>query len=168
MAKQQGFIPDIDESEKHTCWALYMGGFEASEILKELPGLSESMLLAWITRDGWAKDRKAVKDARRKKNPPQESALAKVFAPDKREENVKKFKEKAGEIAVEDIEHWKKMKPKERLDHAAPIASLNGVHRKNLEMDKEAEESRGHININFLTMPAPEAAKIIDAVEIDP
>lgn len=165
---RKSFIPDIDESEKHTCWALYMGGFEAADILKELPGLSETMLRAWITRDGWAKDREAIKGARRKKNPPQESALAKVFAPDKREENMKKFKEKAGEIAVEDIEHWAEMKPAERLAVAKPIASLNGVHRKNLEMDKEAEESRGHININFLTMPAPDAVKMIDAIEIEP
>lgn len=166
MAKQS-FIPDIDESEKHNCWAMYMGGFEVAEILKEFPGLFESTLRAWITRDGWAAKREAIRVARRKKNPPEESALAKILDPNKREDNIQRFKEKAGEIAVKDIEHWASLEPEKRLEVAAPIASLNGVHRKNLELDKEVEQSRGHININFLTMPAEKAVKVIDAVEIE-
>lgn len=158
----KSFIPTIDETEKHAAWALYMGGFDAGEITAQLTDLNINTLKSWISQDGWAKERQAVNAARAAKNPPHESPMVKVFAPDKKAENVKIFKEKTGEIAAADAKHWaEEMKPKDRLNAAEKIAALNKAHRSNLDLDAEAPGERGHISLTFLSNP--DAVRVIQS-----
>jgi len=146
------YIPAIDESEKHACWAHYMAGFEKQEI-SELLGVNVNTLAAWIKKDGWVQRREELRAANRKKNPPEKSPLAKILAPDKLAKNVERFKEVAGVIAVEDIEHWKQLAPEERLVVAPAIGTLNKVHRANLDLEKEDAGTGSAINISFLNNP---------------
>lgn len=151
-ANMESFIPAIDESEKHACYVLYMAGFVAEEIVSEV-GVNVNTLKAWITKDGWFRKREEINVARKKKNPPEEHPLAKMLAPDRAEKNIKRFKEVAGEIAVEDIEHWRDLNPQERLVVATAIGTLNKVHRSNLDLDKEEPGGKSAINISFLNNP---------------
>lgn len=156
------YIPAIDESEKHACWALYMGGFTADEIVAEV-GVNINTLKAWITKDGWFRKREEINAARKKKNPPEEHPLAKMLAPDKLAKNVERFKEVAGVIAVEDIEHWRDLKPEERLVVAPAIGTLNKMHRSNLDLEKEEAGGRSAINISFLNNPGAVVELVDDA-----
>lgn len=154
-------IPPIDESEKHAAWALYMGGFDADEIVGQL-GCNINTLRKWISADGWFKEREAVAAARNKKNPPEKSPMAKVFAPDKKAQNVQIFKEKTGTMAAEDAKHWADMMgPEERLAAAPNIAALNKAHRSNLDLDAEAPGQNGHITLNFLNA-GDSAARLLE------
>lgn len=146
------YIPPIDESEKHACWAHYMAGYEKQEI-SDLLGVNVNTLAAWIKKDGWVQKREDLRAANRKKNPPEQSPLAKMLAPDKLAKNVERFKEVAGVIAVEDIEHWRDLKPEERLVVAPAIGTLNKMHRSNLDLEKEEAAGRSAINISFLNNP---------------
>lgn len=147
-------IPDVDETEKHTAWALYMGGFDAVEIVAKMPDLNINTLKSWISQCGWFKEREAVNAARREKSPPEKSPIAQVFNPDKKAENIKVFQEKTGEIAAKDAEHWAdEMTPKQRLEKAEKIAALNKTHRANLDLDAEIPGERGHISLTFLNCP---------------
>lgn len=154
------FIPAIDETEKHAAYALYMGGFDAGEIVAKLEGLNVNTLKSWISQDGWFKKREAINAARREKNPPEKSPMVKVFAPDKKDENVKIFKEKTGQIAKEDAEHWAELTPDARIEVAPNIAALNKMHRSNLDLDAETPGQQGHISLTFLGNP--DAVRIID------
>lgn len=165
----ESYIPAIDESDKHMAFALYMGGWTKDEIISQV-GCTHSCLSAWITREGWAKQKEAIAEARRKKNPPEKSHVVGMLAnPERKAENVRIFQEKTGHMAKEDAEHWADLKPEERLIVAPAIASLNGVHRKNLELDREQAGDKGLINITFLN--SPNAVRQLDdseVVEINP
>lgn len=156
------FVPPIDNSDQHTAYHMYMGGWQPKEIAIELK-IKEPTLRSWIDRGKWNKEREAIKKHARKLKPPEKSGIAKVISVDKREENIAKFREKSGEMAVEDMEHWAKQTPAKRLKSAEKIKSLNSVHRANLELDREGEGGRTLISLNFLNNP--DAVKIIEDVK---
>lgn len=157
-------IPDVTDTEKHAAWALYMGGFEASEIVERMPDLNINTLKSWISisGDGWFREREAINAARREKNPPEKSPIVQVFNPDKKAENIKVFQEKTGEIAAKDAEHWAEgMTAKERLEKAEKIAALSKTHRQNLDLDAEQVGERGLIGLVYLNTPA--AVRVVEA-----
>lgn len=166
MAKVSN-IPAVDEGAKYECYHFYMGGFEQAEIA-EKTGINPLTLKSWIHKDGWYQTREAIRAKAREKNPPEKSVLAKMLPPERAADNIRRFKEATNEIAAEDAEHWAELTPAKRIESAPAIASLNTVHRKNLELDKEEEKGKGGlINITFLTKPGVRMLDPSEVVEIE-
>lgn len=141
----------VGDREYRECFLLYAMGWTAAEI-EERSGVRADKVRQWVCRDSWKEQKEAVEQAHTKKHPPMESPILKVVANSRKDELKKEFMERTGEIAVDDVRHWGKMAPEERLVVAPAIAALNKVHRDNLELNKEEENNeKGHISLTFLT-----------------
>lgn len=143
-------IPRIPQETRLDCLQLYIIGFEPFEI-GQRTGINENTIRGWVMKEKWNDRRKKHEQLNLEKHPIEERPLIKAFAKEKG--NLKKqFVEKAGEMAVKDMEYWADtLGPEDRLEVATNIAALNGAHRKNLSLDEEAEGDKSHISLTFLT-----------------
>lgn len=157
-------IPHLTNPMKHQCFLMYLAGFGPAEI-EEKTKIPANRIRQWMFRDKWAEQRKEYEDFLSEKNPIASQPIVEAVKASGKGDIRKTFVEKAGKMAKEDIEHWAdKMLPEERLEKAQSIAALNGTHRKNLELDVEAEnKERGHITLTFLNNPD---VKIIDSEKV--
>lgn len=150
-----------NDREYRECFLLYTMGWRPFEIEEEC-GISADRINHWVMRDGWKAQKEAAEQAEIRKHPPSQSPILKAVANSRRDKLRHKFLENMGEVAAEDAEHWKQLDPAERLVVAPGIASLAGVHRKTLELDKEEENNeKGHISLSFLCQ-ASEKVTVLD------
>lgn len=140
-----------DDVEKQQCFLLFAAlGMEASEI-EERTGIPANRIRQWMLREKWRDQKEMMENHKKNSRPAIEQPIVKAVINSRKGELREKFVANTGEMAAEDSEHWKQLSPEERIVVAPAIASLNGVHRKNLSLDAEEEnKERGHIVLSFL------------------
>lgn len=143
-------FPKIPPETKEDAYFLFCQRLEPVKIA-EILEINFNTLRQWIMKGKWTERRKKNEELMEQIKPTDKRPIVVAMART-RAEAKKIYEEKSGTIAAEDIEHWtEKMNPEERLAAAPGIAALNGVHRKNLGLDEEAQTERGHISLTFLT-----------------
>jgi hypothetical protein len=157
----------IDNPEKHQAFLMFLSGWSAEEIADRCE-LSFDMVRKWVERGGWVKRRKEFQGLWEEKHPLREQPIPKAVAKSDKGALKKKFVETMGEIAADDVEHWKNLDAGARLSVATDIVALAGHHRRTFDLDKEeAASEKGHISLTFLTQSSePGFVKLLEPEKV--
>lgn len=159
--------PSLTDPQKHQSWLMWIVGFGPDEI-EQRTGIPSGRIRVWACREKWTEQRKQYEELMKEKHPPQSQPIVQSVIRAKKGELRKTFLEHTGEMAVDDAKHWSGMDPQERLVVAPAIASLNGVHRKNLGLEDESESGeKSHISLHFLTQAdSPGMVRLLDSSKV--
>jgi len=157
----------IENPEKHNAYMMFLSGWSAEEIAERCE-LSFDMVRQWVTRGEWVQHRKQLNELHTEKNPVLQQPIPKAVANARKGELKQRFVETMGEIAAEDVSHWKDLDPQERLAVATDIVALAGHHRKTFDLDKEdTAQEKGHISLTFLTQSSqPGFVKLLEPEKV--
>lgn len=159
-----GEAPPQSDNMKHEVYQLYLMGWKAPE-LAALAKEPVGKIYNWISAGRWNERKDYYDRLNSKKNPEKAQPIVRAVIQANRDGMREKFKEISGQIALEDIEDWSKLTPKERREEAAAIVPLNKMHRDNIELNKDSEAGTGsHISLTFLSQAdTPGMVTVIDA-----
>jgi hypothetical protein len=157
----------IENPEKHQAFLMFLSDWSAGEISKRCD-ISFDMVRKWVERGQWVQRRKEFQGLYDEKHPVSQQPIPKAVANARKGELKKKFVETMGEIAAEDVEHWKNLDADARLSVATDIVALAGHHRKTFDLDKEdAATEKGHISLTFLTQSSePGFVKLLEPEKV--
>lgn len=159
--------PSLNEPEKHQAFLMFITGFGAAEI-EQRTSVRADKVRQWAHREEWVKQRTQYEEFLREKNPIVEQPLVQNVIRAKKGERKKEFLEKAGQIAIEDVDYWLGIPPEMRMAAATNIAAANKMHRDNLGLNEDAEQGeRSHISLTFLnSADKPGFVKLIEPEKV--